>query len=227
MIIEKLKKHGTTYSYNKGCRCKKCCNAKRDYRKKSSIKGHGTKWYYDKGCRCEECKKAKSEYWHKQNPDAKPRTTTNVEDNTRLCHVCKKRKSLEDYGRCKGRFLDKMYECKDCHNERSKKNKNTPGQRFSTYRSGAKVRKIKFDISFKQFMKFWCKPCYYCGTDIDGIGLDRKDSNDGYNIGNIVSCCSRCNRSKTIQTADDFISMCLKVADKFQNRIVGPTRNSD
>jgi 5-methylcytosine-specific restriction endonuclease McrA len=156
------------------------------------------------------------------NPNAKRRNTTNVENNDRECIICRKRKPLEEFGRDKKRLLGRMYECKECHNRRGRLNKNKPGQRFAVYKSGARVRKIKFELSYKQFMTLWGKPCYYCGVEIDGIGLDRKDPSVGYNINNIVPCCTQCNRAKTIQTTDDFISMCIKVAKRFDNHIVDP-----
>lgn len=34
--------------------------------------------------------------------------------------------------------------------------------------------------------------CVYCGSD-QGIGLDRKDNNQGHAIANVVSCCEKCN----------------------------------
>ena len=118
--------------------------------------------------------------------------------------------------------MGRSHECRVCKNKRSREHKNTPGHRFSTYISGAKVRKIEFNLSYDEFIGFWEKPCFYCGTGIDGIGLDRKDPKLGYNIGNVVPCCGQCNRAKTIQTTDQFISMCLKVAKKFENHIVPP-----
>lgn len=182
------------------------------------------KWSYDKGCRCDLCKEAKSSYNRKKYPSLHPRDTTNIEEKTRICHVCKMKKSLDEYGAHKGRLLDKMYECKSCHNLRGKINKNKPSQRFAIYRNGAKTRKIDFELSFEQFMTLWEKSCYYCGSEINGIGIDHKDPSKGYNIDNIVPCCTQCNRAKTIQTTEDFISMCIKVAKRFEDRIVGPSQ---
>ena len=218
MIIEK-QKHGTQNSYNKGCRCDKCKKAKKDYRKNTPIKKHGTKWSYDKGCRCKLCKNAKSLYWHKQNPNSKPKDTTNIKNNTRRCSICKKVKSLDEFGNDKNRLLNKLYECKGCA---SKRKRNSPKQRFTDYRLNAKYRNIEFNLSFEEFESFWNKPCYYCGKNIEGIGLDRIDSNDGYNTSNIVPCCSRCNKSKLKLKREEFIDMCIKVSNNFRNHIVDP-----
>lgn len=214
-------KHGTATAYSKAkCRCELCKQANREYRKTIPITEHGKLWSYDKGCRCDLCKQAKTDRWHRENPNTR-KPTTNIEKMTRVCYTCKEEKSLESFTKNKNEPLGRLHECKKCHNLRSKAGrKNTPTQRFSTYISGARVRKIKFDLSFDDFMSFWEKPCFYCDAPIDGIGLDRKDSNIGYTMDNVVPCCARCNRSKTIQTTEDFIEMCIKVAEKFKNSIV-------
>jgi len=61
-----------------------------------------------------------------------------------------------------------------------------------------KKNKIQSDIRFfKDIIK---QPCHYCGgfsSDMDensrGNGIDRKDSNKGYETGNCVPCCKTCN----------------------------------
>lgn len=222
IMFEQNIKHGTESAYSKKkCRCDLCKKAVSDYRKNAPLKKHGTKWGYDKGCRCELCKKAKADYWIKTHPDAKT-PTTDVKNQTRKCIYCNEVKSLEEFPRNSSQFLERDYRCKPCKNKRSRENKNTPGHRYSTYKSSGKVRNISFDLSFEEFNSFWNKPCFYCGKEINGIGLDRKDPKDGYNMNNIVPCCEQCNRAKTIQTTDEFISMCLKVAKKFENYIVSP-----
>lgn len=222
-----ISKHGTTGSYDKGCRCEICKKAKSDYRKKAPIKEHGKKWSYDKGCRCSKCREAKNLAVRKQYGRQPQKVTTDVIAGTRKCYVCKEIKLLEEFGANKNRraYLGRSNDCKICKNKRSRENKNKPEQRFSVYKSGARVRKIEFNLSFEQFMHFWCLPCYYCSSIINGIGLDRKDPKRGYDIENIVPCCGRCNRAKTIQTTEEFISMCLKVAEKFKNHIVDPKTN--
>lgn len=220
MKIERSIIHGKEYSYSrKGCRCEACKKAKRDSTRNTPIKKHGTTWGYDKGCRCDECRHAKAKKWEKYHPDVKP-PTTDIENRTRKCIYCDITKPLEEFHKNIREFLGRDYRCKLCKNKRSRENKNTPGHRFSTYQSGAKTRKISFNLSFEEFNSFWDKPCYYCGVDINGIGLDRKDPKDGYRIENIVPCCVQCNRAKTIQTTEEFISMCIRVAQKFKDHIV-------
>lgn len=68
--------------------------------------------------------------------------------------------------------------------------------RYNTYKSGAKYRGHLFDLSVEEFSTFWQKDCSYCGSAITTIGLDRIDSSVGYQIDNLISCCSVCNRMK-------------------------------
>jgi hypothetical protein len=53
-------------------------------------------------------------------------------------------------------------------------------------------------LSFDDFKELRIKPCHYCGNYIGdgGYGLDRKDSNLGYTLENIVPCCRECNITK-------------------------------
>lgn len=41
------------------------------------------------------------------------------------------------------------------------------------------------------------KPCYYCGELREYNGIDRIDSNIGYEDNNIVPCCEICNKMKS------------------------------
>lgn len=216
--------HGTANEYNKGCRCNKCKKAKSVYRTETPINGHGTKWYYDKGCRCDSCVDAKMNYRKKTHPVSTRVVTTDLEKMTRICYVCKEEKSLGEFTRNKNRraSMGRNHECRVCHNKRGRINKNLPTHRFSAYKSNAGVRKIEFNLSYEEFMLYWQKPCYYCNDPIDGIGLDRKDSDGIYDVVNVVPCCSRCNYAKKNQTAEQFISMCIKVAEKFKRNIVSP-----
>jgi len=61
-------------------------------------------------------------------------------------------------------------------------------------------------------MYYWQLPCYYCGDNIETIGLDRLNNTKGYSLDNIVSCCTPCNMMKNNNTEDDFIARCKKIA---------------
>gem|GEM_PF-4823674 len=215
-----INKHGTTLSYNKGCRCEMCRKAVTDYRKNAPIYEHGKKWAYDKGCRCELCKKAKTAYWYGHNPHTNRKNKTNSVAQTRICSDCGAEKPFSDFHKNKRMFGGISYYCKRCSKLRGK---NSPVQRYNVYEYNAKLRDIEFALSFDQFVSFWDKPCYYCGDAINGIGLDRKDSDRGYTIDNVISCCATCNYAKSKKlTTDQFVAMCKKVAKRFQDQIIAP-----
>ena len=114
------------------------------------------------------------------------------------------------------KLKEKVY--KNNHPEKvkawNKKFHNTPSGAFSIYKNTAKDRQIEFRLTFDEFIKFWKSDCTYCDDKIETIGLDRIDSNKGYEIGNIVSCCSKCNYMKRSYTQEEFINHCIKIVEK-------------
>jgi hypothetical protein len=98
-----------------------------------------------------------------------------------------------------------------------KRNKRTgPNISYKKYKYGAKTRNHPFLITLDEFKLFWQKPCTYCGDPIQHIGLDRVDNSIGYELNNIVSCCSVCNRMKMTLNKDVFLKQCLKIVSKKQ-----------
>jgi len=77
--------------------------------------------------------------------------------------------------------------------------------RLSSYKRSAISRKIDWDITDEEFFSFWQKSCTYCGDEIETIGLDRIDSQKGYSLENLTSCCSSCNKMKLDLTKEDFL----------------------
>lgn len=91
---------------------------------------------------------------------------------------------------------------------------------FAGYKRGATVRGYEWLITKDQFYKLIHQPCYYCGKrpeespvtfscwkkrkSIPYNGLDRKDNNKGYFLGNIVTACKICNLAKHNQTQEAF-----------------------
>lgn len=45
--------------------------------------------------------------------------------------------------------------------------------KYHQYLNSAKKRDLEFDLVVSDFLKYWRKPCYYCGWD----GKDRKYGN--------------------------------------------------
>lgn len=84
--------------------------------------------------------------------------------------------------------------------------------KYLVYKNGAKKRGFAFNLSQEQFDLFWQKPCHYCQSEIETVGIDRKDNKFGYHIENIVSCCTWCNTSKRHTPYQEFIDRCIKIA---------------
>lgn len=76
--------------------------------------------------------------------------------------------------------------------------------KFSTYR---KRHSDKFDgstcISKADFINISAKECIYCGTPGPN-GIDRIDSEKGYEKDNCVPCCKHCNYVKGNLSAENF-----------------------
>ena len=95
--------------------------------------------------------------------------------------------------------------------ERMEEYQKSPNGVFSIYQANARRRFLLWDLSFEEFMMFWQKPCSYCGDKIKTIGLDRIDSGEGYNINNVVPCCTKCNKMKSLMHRDEFLNYCRKI----------------
>ena len=94
-----------------------------------------------------------------------------------------------------------------------------PPGKFQQYRGQAKSRGIFFNLSFDEFMMFfWKKDCYYCGSSIETVGIDRVDNNRGYEIDNCVSCCITCNKAKNKMPQEDFYKWVFKLYRNIESK---------
>lgn len=87
----------------------------------------------------------------------------------------------------------------------------SPKGKFAIYKGGAKQRGIEFRISLEEFKSFVGSPCFYCGSEMNYIALDRVNNDFGYSKENCVSCCTICNLMKRTFSKDIFIEYCLKI----------------
>lgn len=83
-------------------------------------------------------------------------------------------------------------------------------KKYKSIERGALLRGIKFEIVYKDYIKYYQKPCYYCG--IPAIGLDRIDSVIGYKLNNVVGCCGICNMMKASLDQAGFLGHCRRIA---------------
>lgn len=136
---------------------------------------------------------------------------------TYLCKDCLKKYGTAYYQKhkekikkhCQNYYQDNKHKAKLCQQNYRKNNQDkikaskrkyiqTPNGKYSKYKGDAKWMGREWNLSFKQFITFWQKDCYYCGAQIKTIGLDRMDYHKGYIINNVCSCCKNCNFLKGI-----------------------------
>ena len=70
---------------------------------------------------------------------------------------------------------------------------------FQTCRNRANQKKIDFSITKDNFYSITAREFYMCGkekTITHSNGIDRRDNNLGYLLGNCASCCGQCNYMK-------------------------------
>lgn len=82
--------------------------------------------------------------------------------------------------------------------------------------SGAVSRGLMVTISKSDYIMLVKYPCFYCGDPNMTLGLDRLDSGLGYIAGNVVSCCSVCNRMKNAFSVEDFLNRIVRVYDRLK-----------
>lgn len=72
------------------------------------------------------------------------------------------------------------------------------------YKGGMRSSKKKehsWHLSFEEYLSIASNPCYFCHNQLCSpskhcAGLDRIDSNTGYELDNVISCCWACNSIK-------------------------------
>lgn len=96
------------------------------------------------------------------------------------------------------------------------KKKHDPEKLLKDYKRKAADRKLSFGISDNFAMMMFYDRCHYCHTTPAEIGrltgIDRMDNKEGYEAGNVVPCCKRCNFIKGAMHYSDFVDMCKRMA---------------
>ena len=100
---------------------------------------------------------------------------------------------------------------------------------YKRYKSAAKRRKHKFNLTFEEFENLIESRCKYCGTvgsmtsslkahkEYKYNGVDRVDNIKGYTKQNSVSCCKICNTSKACLTLKDWSNWIEQVHQYINN----------
>lgn len=107
---------------------------------------------------------------------------------------------------------------------------------MGNYRSNAKRRGYKFDLSRDRFQELIKGSCFYCGilpsnvftsfqrknesqhSPIMYSGVDRVDNTKDYTDNNCVSCCAQCNYAKSDLSQEQFLAWIRSI---YINKLVG------
>lgn len=123
-----------------------------------------------------------------------------------LCSICGKCPPEEGKVNCRP--------CLDIANSRSSKFHKTVDGRFTHYKYRAHKACLSFTLPFRLFEDLVTDNCFYCGEPPDPLnGIDRLDSNLGYDQGNCVTACGTCNIAKNVQSKESFERWILKAAN--------------
>lgn len=101
-------------------------------------------------------------------------------------------------------------------NERRRKN---PRSLYHAIKRNARYRNLSFDLTIEEFVEWWNsqkQECYYCEIPIERLkiidrkkkmlkrlSIDRLDNKKGYEKGNLVLACMRCNFIKSNLLTDE------------------------
>lgn len=96
---------------------------------------------------------------------------------------------------------------------------------ISSYKKGARSRKLQFALSNDYITQLLSSNCFYCGAEPEKVmkvsetgglfkynGIDRKDNSVGYVEDNVVSCCTLCNQAKRNMDYNKFIQYIDRIA---------------
>lgn len=106
---------------------------------------------------------------------------------------------------------------------------------YGYYKRNAKTKGVGFELDKEEFKKLTQGSCFYCGVyfsrtsraqnnhgDFKYNGIDRVDNNRGYEIGNVVSCCTECNYLKGDKDYQDFINWIGRAAKNLKLKGILP-----
>lgn len=168
---------------------------------------------------CEECAVKRKQHYLTETADAKARKLIYAKE----WRLRNKEKDRESHRLWKQRNPERYKEiCKKNGETSSTK----PSNRFHKARNKAKERQIEFDITLELYSEIITYPCNYCngsfGHVTKGTGLDRVDNSKGYVVGNIVSCCTACNRIKSDQFTSEETSAAVKAILAYRQKQLSP-----
>lgn len=96
-------------------------------------------------------------------------------------------------------------------------------------------RNLSFTLTYDEFKVLSAQNCHYCGTKPANVskvppnyhsplhrpfvysGLDRVNSDIGYESGNVVPCCAECNQAKSDMTTEEFRAWIKRIYNHYIN----------
>ena len=96
---------------------------------------------------------------------------------------------------------------------------------YPAYVKSAQSKSLQFELEEFEYDVISSQECYVCGkknTTTHFNGLDRIDSNKGYNESNVHPCCANCNYMKNNYTYKDFMDKCIMIYNhnKIENVVI-------
>lgn len=93
----------------------------------------------------------------------------------------------------------------------------SPSRRFGMLMSRCRHYKRDCSITLEQYKDLILQPCFYCNgpLEVQGCGLDRIDSTQGYTQTNSRPCCMKCNQAKNNLTETEFRSWLQRISEHY------------
>ena len=116
----------------------------------------------------------------------------------------------------KAASIRKVYHCVKCGVLLGSQGKwcsehNVAARRWTQYASKAKDRGIAFSLTHDDLHALLDQPCAYCGDA--GGGIDRIDSDKGYEPGNVNPCCWECNQMKNDTPMGEWVARMKQIIE--------------
>jgi hypothetical protein len=139
-----------------------------------------------------------------------------------ICSKCNKKYNYTKFQNNKGQYGNKCIYClniqrlydekREARNERI-----TITDAIREIRRSANRKGLAMELTDDEITNIISHNCTYCNKNNEKFnGIDRLDSNNGYIIGNVTSCCSMCNMMKQQIMPDDFIRYCYNIKNNYK-----------
>lgn len=138
--------------------------------------------------------------------------------NKKICGIV----NCEELVRCKG-LCQKHYNS-HCYYKNPQKSKNydrSPERRYKRFLATCKREGIPTDLTKDEWLAIIKdNKCHYCPNTLPetGSSLDRKWPDIGYFKGNVVPCCTDCNRTKGDRFSDIEFKVMMRALLEFRKQ---------